>query len=397
MIIEPKIRSNVFTNAHPEGCRCFVKSQIDEVMTKSSFEGPKNVLIIGGSSGYGLSSRIALAFGANANTVNVSFESAPKGKRTGTAGWWNNVAFQSYAKKTGNTHKDFIGDAFSKEMKEDVAAYIKKTFGKIDLLIYSLAAGARKDEKTGELIRSSIKTVDEPVTGQTIDIAKREVKTLSVEPATDDEIANTVFVMGGDDWQSWIEHLGAASLLDKGFKTISYTYVGGETTDKLYRSGSIGKAKEDLEKRASLMHEHLQEKYEGEALISSSKAVVTKASVFIPQMPIYVACLYDVMMEAGVHETILEHKYRLFKDMVYGSKREVDAAGRLRLDAYEMRKDIQEKVQKKMANISDEELFALKGTQVFLKEFYQMNGFAFEQVDYKSPVNLEQFSTLKPE
>ena len=397
MIIKPSIRSNVFTNAHPLGSELFVKKQIEEAQAQEGFEGPKNVLIIGGSSGYGLASRIALAFGAGANTVNVSFESAPKGKRTGTAGWWNNIFFQKHAKDTGNIHKDFVGDAFSDAMKAQVSEYIKNHLGTVDLIVYSLAAGGRPDPETGELVRSAIKTIGEPATGKTIDIAKRKVKDLTVEPASDDEIRDTVFVMGGSDWKNWVERSDSDGVLAQGIKTISYTYVGGETTKRIYRGGTLGKAKEDLEEKARLMNKKLKADYEGEALISSSKAVVTKASVFIPQMPVYVSCLFDTMVEHAVHETILEHKYRLFKDMVYGDERIVDDAARIRIDHKEMRPQIQDKTSEMMEGISEEALLELDGTKMFFNEFYEMNGFGFEEIDYDEPVDMEALSQLKPE
>lgn len=396
MIIEPSIRSNIFTNAHPIGCQAFVEEQVRQAKALEPFDGPKTVLIIGGSSGYGLSSRIALAFGANAHTINVSYESAPKGKRPGSAGWWNNIHFQNAAASTGNYHKDFIGDAFGLAMKEDVIAYLKTHHIKLDLVIYSLAAGARKDEKTGETIRSYIKAIGEPAVGKTIDIAELKVVELEVPSATDQEIADTVFVMGGGDWSAWIHALDEANCLNQGIKTISYTYIGGPTTDKLYRGGTLGKAKEDLEAHAQKMHEHLKSKYQGEALISSSKAVVTKASVFIPQMPVYVACLYDVMMRHHVHETILEHKYRLFKDMVYGNQRITDDHARIRLDHLEMDPVIQKETIHMMHTLDEKSLFELKGTQRFLDEFYQIHGFRYDDVDYDQDLDLEVLAKIEP-
>ena len=350
MIIKPTIRTNIFTNSHPLGCKEFVSKQIKEAKDLGSFTGPKNVLIIGGSSGYGLSSRIALAFGANANTINVSFESGPKGKRTGSAGWWNNIYFQELAEETGNTHKDFVGDAFSKEMKQQVIEYVKETFGKIDLVIYSLAAGARKNHETGEVVRSHIKAIGEPAVGKTIDLGTYDVKELVVNGANEQEILDTVYVMGGSDWFDWIDILDKNELLENNCKTISYTYIGGPTTEKIYRGGTMGHAKEDLEDKAFKLNAILNEKYNGEALISSSKAVATKASVFIPQMTIYVSCLYDVMTRNNVHESILEHKFRLFKDMVYGSNRILDSKGRIRLDHLEMDEQIQQETISLMKN-----------------------------------------------
>lgn len=396
MIIKPSIRSNVFTNAHPLGCKKNVENQIEEAKKLTPFQGPKNVLIIGGSSGYGLASRIALAYGAGSNTINISFEAAPKTNRTGTAGWWNNIYFQEAVSELPTLHKDFVGDAFSLEMKQEVSEYIRNTLKKVDLVIYSLAAGARKDETTGDLVRSHIKTIGEPATGKTIDIADRVVKELSVTGATEQEVKDTVFVMGGSDWRAWIQFLLNQDLLNEGFKTISYTYIGGPTTDKIYRGGSLGFAKEDLENSAYDMNELLKERLHGEALISSSKAVVTKASVFIPQMPHYVSCLFDVMMRHHVHETILEHKFRLFKDMIYGQKRIVDDKNRIRLDHLEMDPKIQDETIALMTSANDEAFFELEGTKRFLKEVHQIHGFEFDDIDYDQEVDLESLSEKMP-
>ena len=397
MIIEPSIRSNIFLNAHPKGCEQAVYEQILEVKQKKAFEGPKKVLIIGGSSGYGLASRIALAYGAQSDTINISFETAPKGKRTGTAGWWNNIAFQKYAKELNHIHKDFVGDAFGSQMKKDVINYIKETFGKLDLVIYSLAAGARFNEETGTLIKSSIKAIGSDAVGKTIDLADLTVKELVIGTATEEEVKDTVYVMGGSAWEEWIQTLHQENLLNPGFKTISYTYIGGPTTDKIYRGGTLGKAKEDLELSARRMNELLKASYQGEALISSSKAVVTKASVFIPQMPVYVSCLFDVMMRVGTHESILSHKYRLFQDMVYGNKRIVDDMGRIRLDHLEMEEHVQKETIHMMESLTDEQLFKLEGTNVFIKEFHQIHGFQFENIDYNEETDLESLSECTPE
>jgi len=391
MIINPTVRNNFFTNAHPEGCKRSVEKQIIDIKNLGPFKGPRNVLIIGGSSGYGLASRISLAFGSNAHTVNVSFESEPRGKRTGSAGYWNNVFFQHYAKETGNKHKDFLGDAFSVETKQQVIDYIKRELGSVDLIIYSLASGVRKNYQTGETIRSQIKTLGESISGKTIDVGSLEVLELEVLPATAQETEDTVFVMGGSDWQDWVELLDSQHVLAEGVKTIAYTYIGGETTGAIYRRGTLGKAKEDLEHKAQEMNLLLQNKYNGEALISSSKAVVSKASVFIPQMPIYVACLYNVMKAHNVHETIHEHKYRLFKDMVYGSSRLVDEQGRIRLDHLEMDPTIQKETLNLMMSYNNKDVFKLQGTTDFLQEFYEINGFQVEGINYDQDVDIEQF------
>lgn len=397
MQIKPSIRSNIFTNSHPFGCRQNVLNQINEAKAFEPFKGPKNVLIIGGSSGYGLSSRIALTYACKSNTINVSYESAPKGNRPGSAGWWNNIYFQSLTKDTNLIHKDFVGDAFSLEMKQEIVNYVKNTFGKLDLVIYSLAAGARRDETTGEAVRSQIKTIGEDALGKTIDLADLTIKDLLVTQASEQDIKDTVFVMGGSDWKAWIDILDQNNLLNEGFKTISYTYIGGPTTERIYRGGTLGKAKADLENQAALMNAHLSKTLKGEALISSSKAVVTKASVFIPQMPHYVSCLFEVMMKHGVHETIIEHKYRLFKDMVYGNKRIIDEKNRIRLDHLEMDPKIQEETIHLMTSLPDDEFFKLKGTKQFLKEVFQIHGFDYDSIDYETETDIEALSELKPE
>ncbi|MFW6284751.1 MAG: enoyl-ACP reductase FabV [Bacillota bacterium] len=397
MIIKPSIRSNVFTNAHPIGSKAYVETLFKEAAAKEPFEGPKNVLIIGGSSGYGLASRVALTVGAKANTLNVSFERAPKGNKTGTAGWWNNIWFQKYAKKYGTTHRDFVMDAFSEDTKEKVVKTIKDTFESVDLVIYSLAAGARPDPKSGELIRSHIKTIGEVNKGKTIDVAKEKVVPLTVDAANDQEIRDTVFVMGGNDWEQWLNTLMEREVLDYDAKTISYTYIGGPITRSIYRDGTLGKAKEDLEKTATILNDKLERNLGGEALISSSKAVVTKASVFIPQMPIYVSCLFDVMMNHEVHETILDHKYRLFKDMVYGTNRAADTKGRLRMDRHELDDTIQEETREMMEAINDGDLLKTHGAKLFFDTFYKIHGFRHDQVDYEEDVDMEELSKLKPE
>jgi enoyl-[acyl-carrier protein] reductase/trans-2-enoyl-CoA reductase (NAD+) len=395
MIIKPSIRQNFFTNSHPLGCEQNIVNQIEETKQLGTFEGPKNVLIIGGSSGYGLASRIALAFGANANTINVSFESTPRGKRTGSAGYWNNIFFQKHTEKLDTIHKDFLGDAFSSETKSLVADYIKEQGIKIDLIVYSLASGVRKNEATGETVRSQIRPLDEAVTGKTIDISKNEITEITIQPGDDVAIEDTVFVMGGGDWQDWVNYLDNKALLGKGIKTIAYTYIGSETTKDIYRGGTLGKAKEDLELKAQEMNDLLSETYNGEALVSSSKGIVSKASVFIPSMPIYVSCLFEVMTKKGTHETTLAHKHRLFKDMIYGDKRILDDNNRIRLDHLEMEEDTQNEVSKLMETIKDDTIFELNGTKMFLDEFYQINGFNYDIIDYEEEVDLEALSEIK--
>lgn len=397
MIIKPSIRSNIFTNSHPLGCQQYIHQLIQEASSLPSFEGPKKVLIIGGSSGYGLSSRVTLAVNAHADTINVSFESKPKGDRTGSAGWWNNLYFQEAMKSSGQRHKDFVGDAFSQEMKTNVFAYIKDTFGKIDLVIYSLAAGARQNPETGELIRSSLKTIGEPVTGKTIDIGEMQIKDIVVQPATDQEIKDTVFVMGGSDWFQWVQQLVDADLLNPGAKAISYTYIGSKNNAKIYRDGTIGKAKDDLEAYGVKINQLLKTKINGEGLISVSKAVVTKASVFIPKIAFYVSTMFEVMKKHHVHESTLHHKHRLFKDMVYGQQRIVDAQQRIRVDHYEMEPTIQAEIDSMAMQYENETIFTLNGTQQFIDEFYHIHGFRLPGVNYDADVDMVSLSEKEPE
>ena len=397
MIIEPNIRSNFFTSAHPFGCRQNVLNQINEAKSLKTFDGPKNVLIIGGSSGYGLATRIALAYGAKSNTINVSFENEPKGTKTGSAGWWNNIYFQEFANETNQIHKDFVGDAFSAEMKQNVIKYIQEHLGSIDLVIYSLASGGRMNYETNELVRSHIKTLGEDAEGKTIDVVSKEIYDLKITQGSDQDVKDTVYVMGGSDWYAWILALDQAKVLSQHVKTLSYTYIGGPTTVKIYRGGTLGKAKEDLEKHAAIIDRLLKDKYQGEAAISSSKAVTTKASVFIPQMTIYVSCLYEVMMKHGVHESILAHKHRLFSEMVYGNNRIIDDQNRIRLDHLEMEAHIQDETVKMMTTLSNEALLQLNGTKIFLRDFYQINGFEFDSIDYSKDIDLETLSKKQPQ
>lgn len=389
MIIKPSIRSNFFTNSNPIGIKKMMENYVNEVKTFEPYQGPHNVLIIGGSSGYGLASRLSLAFKGGSNTVNVSFENEPKGNKTGTAGYWNNIFFEHYAKETGRIHKDFNGNAFGDELKQKVLSYVKETFGKLDLIIYSLASGARPNPETGDIVKSQIKPVGQKALGQTIDLKSMEVLDLSLDEASEQDIKDTIFVMGGSDWYDWIDLFDQNDALAKNFKTISYTYIGGPNTDQIYRHGTLGFAKKDLEEKARLLNERLKDKYDGEALVSSSKAIVSKASVFIPKMPIYVSCLFDIMKAHKLHETTLEHKHRLFKDMVYGNLRLVDEENRIRLDHKELDPKVQEEVKRFMDTITGDQIFNLKGTKAFIKEFYNINGFEVDGVDEDQDVDIE--------
>ncbi|MPW26379.1 enoyl-[acyl-carrier-protein] reductase FabV [Alkalibaculum sp. M08DMB] len=395
MIIKPVIKNNICIRVHPLGCKENVKRQIEYVESQESFKGPKNVLIIGGSSGYGLASRISLGFGCKSNTINVSFEVEPKKNKTGTAGWWNNVYFQHYAKKAGLKYKDFVGDAFSLEMKDQVMTYIKKEYGKIDLLIYSLASNRRTDPYTGETYISTLKSINKEVKGYTIDINNELLKEEKMEAATPEEIQNTIKVMGGEDWKIWIDMLDEADLLNEGFKTVAYTYLGSPATYEIYHHGTIGMAKNHLDETAAVMNPILKKKYNGEALISASKAIVTKASVYIPIFPVYGAILYKLMKEAGTHEGEIEQKYRLFKDMIYGEQPIIDEVNRLRPDNLEQDEQLQEKVKEILANINNENLHELSDIKGFISDFMKINGFDFENVDYNEDVDMDALSEIE--
>lgn len=395
MIIKPIIKNNICIRVHPIGCKENVKRQIEFVKSQGSFKGPKNVLIIGGSSGYGLASRVSLAFGCKSNTINVSFEIEPKKNKTGTAGWWNNIFFQQLAKEAGLQYKDFVGDAFSLEMKKEVMAYIRKEYGKIDLLVYSLASNRRTDPFTGETYISTLKSIDKEVAGYSIDINNESLTEEKMECATPEEIQNTIKVMGGEDWNLWVDMLMKEDLLSEGFKTVAYTYLGSPATYDIYHEGTIGRAKDHLDETAAKMHPILKEKVHGEALISASKAIVTKASIYIPIFPVYGAILYKLMKEAGTHEGEIEQKYRLFKDMIYGEDRIVDEKMRLRPDHLEQNEELQEKVKEILAKINNDNLHELSDVKGFVSDFMKINGFDFDSVDYEQDVDMEALSEIE--
>jgi enoyl-[acyl-carrier protein] reductase/trans-2-enoyl-CoA reductase (NAD+) len=405
MQIKPFIRNNVYANAHPLGCATYVDELFTEAEQLENFDGPKRVLIIGGSSGYGLSTRVTLAQNAGASTLNVSFEQRPSDKRSGTAGFWNNVAFLKRAQTLNSKHLDLLGNAFGDAMKVKAIETIKAEFGTVDLVVYSLAAGARPNPETGTLVYSSLKPIGQDLVGKTIDVATQTLKDIHIPAATQEDIDNTVYVMGGNDWQAWMEALDTAGCLAPGAKTISYTYVGSGLMDKIYRSGTIGQAKNDLERCARAIDQWLKPKYQGEALISSSKAVPTKASVFIPGITIYMACLFDEMKAQGTHETTLAHKHRLYHDMIYGPNRLVDEQGRVRIDHHEMDAKTQERTIAATLAHQHEGVFNLPGTQLFLSDFHHIHGFGYDHIDYDDdvdvfaliPANLSMLDVEEPE
>lgn len=397
MIIEPKLKGSLALTSHPLGAYEFVKRQIDYVKKQEKYTGPKKVLIIGSSSGYGLASRISLAFGASADTIGVAFEKGVEGKRVGSAGWWNTIAVSEEIRKEGLVAKNFMGDAFSNEMKKDVIKYIKEEFGgKIDLLVYSLASAVRTDPNTGELYRSALKSTAKEITGPTINLEKETMDMGTMGIATEEEISSTVKVMGGEDWKLWIEFLDNAGVLTENFKTVAYSYLGPKVTYGIYKEGTIGAAKRDLEGTSDYLNDYLKTKYNGEAYVSLSKALMTKASAVIPIFPLYATLLYKVMKAKGLHEGTIEQKQRLFKDMMYGGKPELDSNRRLRPDNWEMREDVQSEVEAIWDTITPENFKEIGDYEGVREEFMQLNGFDFDNIDYSADVNLEELAKLKP-
>lgn len=382
MIITPLIRDNIALNSYPLGCKQNILNQIDEVKNLPPISDKKlNVLIIGGSSGYGLASRIALTFNSAAYTYNVSIERAPKGRSTGSAGYYNNTYFNEIAALRGFKSDDYNGDAFSHETKRHVIADLHNMQKKIDLVIYSVASGIRFDPDTGTKYVSSLKPINTPFSGYNVDIATEKLRMDTLAIATQQEIDETIKVMGGEDYVLWAKALVDADVLAEGAQFVTYTYLGSETTHPIYKDGTIGHAKRDLE-RANAEINTLLKPIHGSAIISASKAVVTKASVFIPTMALYASALFKVMKELGTHESIVMHKYRLFKDMLYGNNAVLDDTGIYRLDAFEMDTHVQTKVEEILRHVTPDNFSDLVSFNDFKHEFLAINGFDIEGVDY---------------
>lgn len=391
------LKGNIAKSVNPYGCRQEVLNQINYVKLKGSYEGPRKVLVLGGSSSYGLASRITAAFGAGADTISVSFERSPQSsEQLGTAGWYNNVFFREFAEREGLIAKNFIGDAFSSEMKKAVIDYIKNSFGgKIDLLVYSLAAPKRKDSTTGKIWRSSLKPLEQSIVGENIDLEKEILFKQTVDAATDEEVDGTIKTMGGEDWECWVNILQEANVLNEGFKTVLYSYIGPRLTYAFYHEGTLGLAKADAEKSAHKINTRLQS-INGQAIICVSKAVTTKASVVIPILPKYLIALYKIMSEEGTHETPIMHKDRVFRDMLYGSKPHFDEKGRLRPDSFELNSQTQEKVLKLYNQITPENFKSdLTAYKLFRKEFLNINGFNVEGTENQE-FELEDLIRLLP-
>ncbi|OOE40547.1 trans-2-enoyl-CoA reductase [Salinivibrio kushneri] len=390
MIIKPKIRGFICTTTHPVGCEANVKEQIDYTKAQGPIaNAPKRVLVVGASSGYGLSSRIAAAFGGDAATIGVFFEKPGTEKKPGTAGWYNSAAFDKFAKQEGLYSKSLNGDAFSHDAKQKTIEFIKQDLGQIDMVVYSLASPVRKLPDSGELVRSSLKPIGETYTSTAVDTNKDQLIEASVEPATEQEIQDTVTVMGGEDWELWINALNDAGVLAEGCKTVAYSYIGTELTWPIYWEGALGKAKMDLDRAANALNQTLSAKG-GSANVAVLKSVVTQASSAIPVMPLYIAMVFKKMREEGVHEGCMEQIYRMFTQRLYqadGSEPEVDSERRLRLDDLELREDIQQHCRDLWPQITTENLAELTDYNEYKAEFLKLFGFGVEGVDYDADVS----------
>jgi enoyl-[acyl-carrier protein] reductase/trans-2-enoyl-CoA reductase (NAD+) len=393
MIIEPKVRGFICTTAHPTGCAAHVKEQIDYVKRQGSVSGPKKVLVIGASTGYGLASRIVAAFGYQAQTIGVFYERPAAGKRTASAGWYNTVAFEHEAEAAGLYAKSINGDAFSKEIKQQTLDLIKQDWkGGVDLVIYSLASPRRIDPNNGEIYNSVLKPIGQTFKNKTIDVMTGAITEVAIEPATEDDIRQTVAVMGGDDWALWMEALMEAKLLAPQAMTVAYSYIGPELTYPVYRNGTIGRAKTHLEQTAKLLTAKLQKHGGGRALVSVNKGLVTQASAAIPVVPLYISLLYAVMKEQGVHEGCIEQMWRLFADGLYGTHHEyeyLDAEGRVRIDDLEMKPEIQKEVMTRWQQVNTENVYDVTDLKGYREDFYRLFGFEFPSVDYEKEVNPE--------
>ncbi len=392
MIIKPKIRGFICTTTHPKGCEANVKEQIEYTKAQGPIaNAPKRVLVIGSSSGYGMSSRIAAAFGGGAATIGVFFEKPGTEKKPGTAGWYNTAAFDKFAKEEGLYSKSLNGDAFSDEAKRKAIELIKEDLGQIDMVVYSLASPVRKLPKTGEVVRSSLKPIGETYTSTAVDTNKDEIIQASVEPASQEEIKDTITVMGGEDWELWMQALSDAGVLADGSKTVAYSYIGTELTWPIYWDGALGRAKMDLDRAASVLNDKLSTTG-GSANVAVLKSVVTQASSAIPVMPLYIAMVFKKMREQGVHEGCMEQIYRMFSQRLYkedGTAPELDDKNRLRLDDWELRDDIQQHCRDLWPQITSENLKELTDYVEYKEEFLKLFGFGIDSVDYDADVNPE--------
>jgi enoyl-[acyl-carrier protein] reductase/trans-2-enoyl-CoA reductase (NAD+) len=384
MIIKPKVRGFICINSHPQGCAANVQEQIDYIEGKGDITGaPKNVLVIGCSTGYGLASRITSAFGGGANTLGVCFEKPPTERKTGSAGYYNTAAFMDAAHSVDLYAQTINGDAFSHAVKDKAIAMIKENMGKVDLVVYSLASPRRQDPDSGEVYSSSLKPISEGYTAQNLNTDTLKITDITVEPASEDEIAQTVKVMGGEDWELWLDALLQADVLSEGCQTVSYTYLGEKLTWPIYGHATIGKAKEDLDRAAAAIRARLAD-LKGDAHVSVLKALVTQSSSAIPIMPLYISLLYKVMKQEGTHEGCIEQLYRLFTEGLYTDSPRLDKANRYRMDNLELLPAIQDKVGELWPQVTEENLMQISDYQGYNDDFLKLFGFGVAGVDYEA-------------
>lgn len=387
MIISPKMRGFLSLTSHPQGCEQNVLNQIEYLKSKGKIDGPQKVLVIGSSTGFGLASRITSAFGSNAATLGIFFEKEPAPDKTASPGWYNTAAFTNAALAAGLYAKNINGDAFSNEIKEKAIEIIKADLGQVDLVIYSLAAPVRKHPVTGVLHRSTLKPIGKTYSNKTVDFHTGAVSSVSIEPAVDEDVANTVAVMGGEDWEMWIDALKAANVLAPKAITVAYSYIGPAVTEPVYRRGTIGAAKDHLEATAQTIAAKLTD-IEGQAYVSVNKALVTQASSAIPIIPLYISILYKTMKEKGIHEGCIEQIQRLFADRLYTDKpAATDDKGRIRVDDWEMRDDVQAVVAKLWEEATSENLSTIGDLDGYIEDFYHLFGFGYDNIDYNADTN----------
>ena len=386
MIVQPKVKGFMCTTAHPAGCKAEVKAQIDYIKAQPKTEGPKKVLVIGASMGYGLASRIAATYSCGADTIGIIFDKEGKEKRTASAGWYNTAAFEEFAVADGYYAKSLNGDAYSQEMKDETIALIKKDWGTVDMVVYSIAAPRRK-APDGVTYRSVLKTTKDSYTNQTIDLLTNEISEVTIEPATQQEIDDTIKVMGGEDWKLWIEALHDAGVLAPGAKTVAYSYLGPELTHPIYFDGSIGQAKKHLYQTAKEINRELSDVT---AVVSVNKAVVTQSSAAIPIVPLYISLLFKVMKEQNLHEGCIEQMYRMFHDRLCTEQNVTDEDGLIRMDDYELEPDVQEKVKELWAKVNKENINEIADIDGYWDEFYRIFGFRVDGVDYEQDVDIQK-------
>lgn len=387
MVIEPRMRGFICLTSHPTGCEKNVSNQVAFVKSKGSIDGPKKVLVIGASTGFGLASRITAAFGSDAATIGVFFEKPPQDGKTATPGWYNSAAFEKEALAAGLYAKSINGDAFSDAVKKQAIDLIKADLGKVDLVIYSLASPVRLHPVTGVLHRSVLKPIGSTFTNKTVDFHSGKVTDISIQPAEGDDIENTIAVMGGEDWQMWMDALVAADALSENALTLAYSYIGPSLTEAVYRKGTIGRAKDHLEATAFAITDKLKA-LNAKAYVSVNKALVTQASSAIPVIPLYISLLYKVMKEEGIHEGCIEQIQRLFSDRLYDHKEiPVDEKGRIRIDDWEMREDVQQRVAELWKEATTESLPEIGDLNGYKSDFLNLFGFGFDGVDYLEDVN----------